>query len=64
MSRRDGKNIDSTDNEKRGSTIKSKKVRKGATFLSPNLPCEWGQKNFNFYLRGVKNSYLALRGVS
>ena len=63
VSGRDGKNIDSTDNVKRGQkTIKSEKVRMGATFI-PNLLYEGGQKMFIFYLSGVNNFDLALRGV-
>ena len=51
MSGRDGKNIDSTDNAKRGQKKnKSEKVGMKATFL----PYE-GVKKIIFHLRGVKN---------
>ena len=41
VSRVDGKNIDSTDNMKRGQkTIMSETIGKGATLFYPNLPHE------------------------
>ena len=58
------KNIASTNNVKRGQkTINSEKVGNGWRFY-PNLLFEGGQKNFIFYLRGVKNFELAFRGGS
>ena len=52
LSGRYGKNIDSTDNVKRGSTIKSEKIGKGETpFFFPNLLYE-GVKKCSFFVSG------------
>ena len=48
LSGRDGKNIDRTGKQK----IKLEKIGKGATFFSPNISYEGGQKIGIFYLRG------------
>ena len=54
---RDGKNIDSTDNVKK--PLSQKKSGRGRHSF---LLYEGGQKILFFYLRGVKNFDLALRG--
>ena len=64
VSRRDVKNIDSTDNVKGVKKPSSQKKLGRRRHFFPNLPYEWRQKIFIFYLRGVKNVHLALRGGS
>ena len=54
---RDGTNLHSIEIGKKLTSFKI--FEHGSTFLS-NSPYEWGQIFFIFYVRGVKNDFLAM----